>query len=43
MGHCNLEGTKAYYAIVPRLAETLDKNTGYDFDKIIPEVNHEES
>jgi len=43
MGHCNLESTKAYYAIVPRLAETLDKNTGYDFNKIIPEVNHEES
>ena len=43
MGHCDLENTKRYYALVPALSEILDERAGHDFDDIVPEVEHEET
>lgn len=42
MGHCDLENTKRYYALVPALSDVLDERTAHDFDDIVPEVEHEE-
>jgi len=41
MGHRELESTKYYYSLVPRLADILEEQTNADFDDIVPEVNHE--
>ena len=43
MGHRTVESTKNYYALVPGLADILEEKTGADFDKMVPEVNDEES
>ena len=42
MGHREVESTLHYYSLIPRLADTIRKNTEKDFNKIIPEVNYEE-
>lgn len=38
MGHTSLESTKYYYALVPAMADILDKESGAGFDMIVPEV-----
>lgn len=38
MGHTSLESTKYYYALVPAMADILDRESGTGFDKIVPEV-----
>lgn len=42
MGHCNVEHTKYYYSIVPRMAEILEEKSGKRFDELIPEVGEDE-
>ena len=43
MGHSTIEATKYYYSLVPAIADILEEKTGMDFQRIIPEVNYEES
>ena len=43
MGHSTLESTKYYYSLVPRVADILEEKTGMDFERIVPEVDYEES
>jgi len=43
MGHSTLESTKYYYSLVPGMADILEKQTGMDFESILPEVDYEES
>jgi integrase len=43
MGHSTLESTKYYYSLVPGMASILEEKTGMDFERILPEVNYEES
>jgi integrase len=43
MGHRTLESTKYYYSLVPRIADILEEKTGMDFERIVPEVDYEES
>lgn len=43
MGHSNLESTKYYYSLVPRLADIIDANTCCDYNDIVPEVTDEKS
>ena len=43
MGHSTLESTKYYYSLVPGMADILEEKTGRDFDRILPEVDHEKS
>ncbi len=43
MGHSTLESTKYYYSLVPGMADILEEKTGMDFERIVPEVNYEES
>jgi len=43
MGHSTIESTKYYYSLVPGMANILEKKTGMDFDRILPEVDYEES
>lgn len=43
MGHCNVESTKYYYSLVPRLSQILNEKTGQTFESIVPEVSYEES
>jgi len=38
MGHRSIESTRYYYAIVPRLADTLMDKTEAGFNAMIPEV-----
>lgn len=42
MGHCNVEHTKYYYSIVPRMADLLEEKSGKGFDELIPEVDEDE-
>lgn len=41
MGHCDIEGTKYYYSLVPALADILEDKTNADFEYIVPEVYDE--
>jgi len=43
MGHSTLESTKYYYSLVPGMAGILEEKTGMDFERIVPEVDYEES
>ncbi len=43
MGHKTLESTKYYYSLVPGMAELLEEKTGLDFERMVPEVDDEES
>jgi integrase len=42
MGHRHIESTRYYYAIVPRLADTLRERTEAGFNAIVPEVYYGE-
>ena len=42
MGHCNIEHTKYYYSIVPRMADILRDKSGPGFDALVPEVSENE-
>jgi integrase len=41
MGHRSVEATRAYYAIMPRLADTLRRRTEEGFNAIVPEVSQD--
>ena len=43
MGHSTLQSTKYYYHLVPAMSDILLRLTGKDFDRIVPEVDYEES
>lgn len=43
MGHKTLESTKYYYSLVPGMADLLEEKTGLDFERMVPEVDDEES
>lgn len=38
MGHCSVESTRNYYAIVPALADTLEEKTAKDTDWMLPDI-----
>jgi hypothetical protein len=43
MGHSVIESTKYYYSLVPCLADILREKTNDSFNRIIPEVNQNET
>jgi len=43
MGHSAIKSTKYYYSLVPGLADILKEKTNDSFNKIIPEVYHNET
>ncbi|MBI9013178.1 MAG: tyrosine-type recombinase/integrase [Clostridiales bacterium] len=43
MGHSNIESTKYYYSLVPRLSKIMEDNTGSDYNDILPEVYDEKN
>ena len=43
MGHTVLKSTTYYYSLTPTIAQILEEKTNHDFERIVPEVDHDES